>query len=60
MTRPRSDVVIRRFLDGDRLSDLVRWLRLDYSMSRRDALVFVEDCIRRTFERAKKARGKKR
>lgn len=59
VTRPRGDVVIRRFLDGATLTDLAWQIATKHGWRQTMALEWIEQAIRRAFERAR-SKGKKR
>ncbi len=49
--KPRSEVVVRRFLAGESLAELCEWLEM-YAVG--DSLAYVESCIRRALGRKAK------
>jgi len=59
MTRPRADAVIRRFLDGASIRELHEWVcnpRSDVPWG--DGVDFIEQCIRRRLNAARKGKRK--
>lgn len=55
MTKPRGSVIVRRFLAGESLDDLVMLCR-DSGMWRDKALAHVENCIRRALNQRRARR----
>jgi hypothetical protein len=47
MTRPRASTVLRRFLDGASIYEIVNRLRIESRMSVPTGYDYVERCIRR-------------
>lgn len=59
MSRPRGPDVIRRFLDGATLTDLAWQIATKHGWRQTMALEWIEQAIRRAFERGK-TKDKKR
>lgn len=53
MTKPRGDIIVRRFLAGDSV-EVLAIMCMAYGMSSRDAMDHIESCIRRALNRKRR------
>lgn len=59
MRRPRGHVVVRRFLDGESIAGIAVDLWISKGWRQANAVEWIEQAIRRAFDRAEKVKGKK-
>lgn len=60
MPKPTGSAVVRKFLDGTTIDDLVNWTYENGPMQEWEARGYVEDCIRRALNRARKLKAVRR